>query len=126
MFKKINLFDINRSFESWFSRIIIHASSDYYRYAKPETYDLNDVNYDFHTNEDIIDVLSYKEILKCISELTPQYRMVFNMYVVDGYRHAEIAEMLSISIGTSKSNLSKAKQQLKKIMADKYEIGLKE
>ncbi len=124
VFKKIDLYDTNRSFESWFARIIIHASSDYYRYSKSETIDLIGIEHDLKVNEEIIDVLSYKEILNCISDLSPQYRMVFNMYVIDGYRHAEIGKFLSISEGTSKSNLSKAKQQLKKIMADKYEIRL--
>ena len=118
------MFDANRSFENWFARIIIHASSDYYRYSKPESYDLTSVEFDLRTNEDIIDALSYQEILLCISELTPQYRTIFNMYIIDGYRHAEIADMLSISVGTSKSNLNKAKQQLKKILANKYEIRL--
>ena len=124
MFKKIDLYDVKRSFESWFSRIIIHSSSDYYRYAKPATIELSGIENDLKTSEKIIDILSYKEILNCISELSPQYRMVFNMYVIDGYRHVEIAELLSISVGTSKSNLSKAKQQLKKIMSVKYEIRL--
>ncbi len=123
VFKKLHLFDPSRSFENWFSRIIIHCSSDYYRYAKPEIQDLE--NYKPYLEEDsvnVIDQLSYKELLKCISKLTPQYRMVFNLYVIDGYKHNEIADLLNISEGTSKSNLSKAKRTLQNILKEKYAI----
>lgn len=119
----MHLFDTSRSFENWFSRIIIHCSSDYYRYAKPEAHDLD--NYKPYLEEDginVIDQLSYDELLECISKLSPQYRMVFNLYVIDGYKHAEIAELLNISEGTSKSNLSKAKKTLQNILKVKYEI----
>ena len=123
VFKKLNLFDTSRSFENWFSRIIIHSSSDYYRYAKPASQDLE--NYKPYLEEDsisVIDQLSYEELLSCITKLTPQYRMVFNLYVIDGYKHAEIADLLNISEGTSKSNLSKAKRALQNILKEKYEI----
>ena len=123
MFKKLHLFDTSRSFENWFSRIIIHSSSDYYRYAKPDTQDLE--NYKPYLEEDginVIDQLSYEELLDCISKLSPQYRMVFNLFVIDGYKHSEIADLLNISEGTSKSNLSKAKRTLQNILKEKYEI----
>lgn len=118
------MFDVNRSFESWFSRIIMHASSDYYRYAKKQTVDIEGYENNLQLDPGIIDTLSYNEIVECISELSPQYRMIFNMFVIYGYKHAEIAEELSISVGTSKSNLNKAKQQLKKIMTNKFGIKL--
>lgn len=69
-----------------------------------------------------IDQLSYEELLSCITKLSPQYRMVFNLYVIDGYKHSEIADLLNISEGTSKSNLSKAKRTLQNILIEKYEI----
>ena len=124
MYQKIELFDSRRSFESWFSKIIVHASSDYYRYSKAETFDLDGYENNVQVEDGIIDRLSYQEVIECISKLSPQYRMVINLYVIQGYKHSEIAKMLSISEGTSKSNLSKAKQQLKKIMAFKYGIRL--
>lgn len=123
MFKKLHLFDPSRSFENWFSRIIIHSSSDYYRYSKPTTQDLE--NFKPYLEEEgvnVIDQLSYEELLDCITKLTPQYRMVFNLYVIDGYKHSEIADLLNISEGTSKSNLSKAKRTLQTILKLKYEI----
>lgn len=119
----MHLFDTSRSFENWFARIIIHCSSDYYRYAKPESKGIDDfIPYLEDNSDTIIDQLSYEELLNCISMLTPQYRAVFNLYVIDGYKHAEIADLLNISEGTSKSNLSKAKRTLINILKDKYEI----
>lgn len=123
MFKKLHLYDPSRSFENWFARIIIHCSSDYYRYAKPETRDLDDYKPYLEENEiSVIDRLSYEELLSCITKLSPKYRMVFNLYVIDGYKHSEIADLLNISEGTSKSNLSKAKRTLQHILKEKYEI----
>ena len=123
VFKKLHLFDTSRSFENWFAKIIVHSSSDYYRYAKPETQDIEEyIPYLEEDSLNIIDQLGYEELLNCISNLSPQYRMVFNLYVIDGYKHAEIADLLNISEGTSKSNLSKAKRTLQNILKEKYEI----
>jgi RNA polymerase sigma-70 factor (ECF subfamily) len=60
--------------------------------------------------------LLYKELVKEIKKLPPSYRVVFNMYVIDGFTHQEIANQLGISVGTSKSNLSKARAILQKII----------
>jgi RNA polymerase sigma-70 factor (ECF subfamily) len=67
----------------------------------------------------ILNNISYEELLACVQDLSPAYRQVFNMYVVDGFSHQDIADALNISVGTSKSNLSKAKVNLKKILTDK-------
>jgi RNA polymerase sigma factor (sigma-70 family) len=67
-------------------------------------------------NEDAIDKLSYEEIIRAVQELSPGYRTVFNLFVIDGLSHEEIANQLGISVGTSKSNLSKARRQLQKIL----------
>lgn len=119
----MELYDPSLSFNNWFSRIIIHASSDYYRYAKANNISLDD-RYEAipDIRPDAIDQLSYKELLLCISDLSPQYRTIFNMYAIDGYKHREIAKMLNISEGTSKSNLGKAKKQLQVIIKAKYEV----
>lgn len=117
------MYDESKPFENWFAKIIVHASSDYYRYAKPETKDLDDYHPFLEEDGDnIIDQLSYQELLNCITQLTPQYRAVFNLYVIDGYKHNEIADLLNISEGTSKSNLSKAKRALQNILKKNYEI----
>ena len=64
-------------------------------------------------DDDVMDVMSADEILNLVKDLSPAYKMVFNLYALEGYKHNEIAEMLNISIGTSKSNLAKARTKLK-------------
>lgn len=64
-----------------------------------------------------ISKLSYDELLKSINQLTPSYRAVFNLFVIDGYSHEEIGKMLNISPGTSKSNLAKARINLQKLLS---------
>ena len=71
--------------------------------------------------ENIISGISYQEIIAMLQKLPPSYRTVFNLHVLEGYKHEEIASMLHITVGTSKSNLFKAKESLKKIMNDFFE-----
>lgn len=118
VFKNIQNFDEQMDFKPWFARIVVNAS-------------LNQLNKEkkYHnqaTIDDVLDVpdansnhisnMNYKELLTCIHQLSDKYRQVFNLYVIDGYKHHEIANMLSISEGTSKSNLLRAKSNLKKII----------
>ena len=72
--------------------------------------------------EDAIDKLSYEEIIRGIQELSPGYRTVLNLFIIDGLSHDEIAAQLGISTGTSKSNLSKARRQLQKILFKQNQI----
>jgi RNA polymerase sigma-70 factor (ECF subfamily) len=72
--------------------------------------------------EDAIDKLSYDEIIRGIQELSPGYRTVLNLFIIDGLSHDEIAEKLGISAGTSKSNLSKARKQLQKILYKQNQV----
>jgi DNA-directed RNA polymerase specialized sigma24 family protein len=69
--------------------------------------------------ENGIDILSYKEIIDAIRLLSPAYRTVFNLFVIDGLSHEEISKKLRISVGASKSNLSKARENLRKILLSK-------
>ena len=66
--------------------------------------------------ENAFDMISYDEIIRAIRELSPAYRTVLNMFIVDGFSHEEISSQLGIAVGTSKSNLSKARQQLQNIL----------
>ncbi len=117
------MFDIERSFENWFARIIINCNSDFYRSKKNETSDIENYMFDLKSNDpDILDQISYDELLECISKLSPHYRSVFNLYIIDGYKHNEIAEILNISEGTSKSNLNRAKKQLQLILKENFNI----
>ena len=67
-------------------------------------------------DDSIIDTISADEILEEVQKLSPAYRMVFNLYALEGYNHREIAEKLHISEGTSKSNLAKARTKLKSVL----------
>ena len=72
-----------------------------------------------NVEETSIDKMSYEEIIKLVQQLSPVYRTVFNLYVIDGYKHEEIANQLRISVGTSKSNLAKAKMNIQKMIKER-------
>lgn len=113
VFTHIDKYEASKPFKTWFARIITNTAIDKYR-----------LNLKFSNHDDISDHehigqeasvhadLGYKDLLHLIHGLSPAYRVVFNLYAIDGYSHEEIAEMLNISIGTSKSNLFKARQKL--------------
>src|SRR5207237_4422735 len=71
-----------------------------------------------------IDVLSYKEIIEAIRLLSPAYRAVFNLFVIEGLSHEEISQTLGISVGASKSNLSKARDNLRKLLLNKSHFNV--
>ena len=87
--------------------------------------DLEMVTVENVDNEDILNKLGIKELLKMIQLLPPAYRMVFNLYVFEGMKHREIAEQLGISEGTSKSNLSDARTLLRKAVNKSMEVAIK-
>jgi RNA polymerase sigma-70 factor (ECF subfamily) len=74
--------------------------------------------------EDALDRISYEEIIRSIQDLTPGYRTVFNLFIIEGFTHEEISDKLGISIGTSKSNLAKARRQLQKILHQQNQIQI--
>jgi RNA polymerase sigma-70 factor (ECF subfamily) len=103
------------SLVAWMRRIIVNTAIDYYRMQSRRRTD--DLETAFHVQShdpDALSRLTVQEIIRCIQQLSPAYRSVFNLYVIDGYSHSEIADMMSIAIGTSKSNLSRARALLKK------------
>lgn len=113
VFKKISKYKGTGSFDGWIKRLFINQCLGEYR---KQIYILNE---DFTENipesiEDETINIETNTILTLIQQLPTQYRLVFNMYVLDSYSHAEISKELSINIGTSKSNLSRAKQILRK------------
>ena len=113
IFNKIGQYKETGSFEGWLKRVTINTSLQKYRADKGV---LNLVNEDIPVEEEVMidnDSIPVDYLLKIIQELPDRYRLVFNLYVLDEYSHQDIAEMLEISTGTSKSNLSRAKQLLK-------------
>ncbi|MEY8862582.1 RNA polymerase sigma factor [Tenacibaculum singaporense] len=117
IFKKMPQYQHKGSFEGWMKRITINTALQKYREKSPlqlvsEAPDEEIVEeVELETENVNIDVL-----LEFIQSLPDRYRLVFNLYVLDNYSHKEIAELLNISVGTSKSNLSRARQILKKEM----------
>jgi RNA polymerase sigma-70 factor (ECF subfamily) len=113
VFKKISSYRGEGSFEGWVRRIFVNTAIEYYRkktYLQPITeHEENTVEGKYLS---VLDNLAEKDIIKLVQQLSPGYRTVFNMYVVEGYTHKQIAELLGISEGTSKSQLSRAKQIL--------------
>ena len=115
VYQNIGKFRGEGSFEGWIRRIFIHTSIEHYR-KKVKLFNVTEVSE--NTIEDdklnVLDSLATKDILKIVAELTPGYKTVFNMHVVEGYSHKEIAQILDITEGTSKSQLARAKGVLKK------------
>ncbi len=115
-FKNLHKFDFKKPFKFWFRRIVINTAIDYIRKNKKyrQNIDIEEA-YDLSVEADGLSQLSVQEILQLVQRLAPSYKVVFNLYVIEGYTHREIAEELEISIGTSKSNLSMARTRLKKM-----------
>ncbi|MCP9768057.1 RNA polymerase sigma factor [Lacihabitans sp. LS3-19] len=113
VFAKIKLYDANQSFEAWFRTVLVRTCIDYYRKNSPKVSLIDIQNApQIESNDGLIERLSAEEILELVQKLPPSYRMVFSLYVVEGYSHAEIAEMLNINEGTSRSNLVKARHKM--------------
>ena len=110
VFKKLDSFRSEGSFEGWVRRIFVNTAIEHFRrkrYLMPVTEKEENTIEGKYTS--VLDELGAKDIMALIQDLSPGYRTVFNMYVVEGYTHKEIADMLGISEGTSKSQLSRAK-----------------
>ncbi len=118
IFDKISQFNFKGSFEGWAKRVIINYILQQYR--KQNLFEIVSENYPEEVEVEIEeDTISLEFLTKIIQELPDRYRLVFNLYVLDGYSHKEIAEMLEINIGTSKSNLARAKG----ILREKIELN---
>ncbi|TDP59979.1 RNA polymerase sigma factor [Flavobacterium dankookense] len=113
IFEKIHLYSFKGSFDGWIRRVMVNYILQQYRKETFLSLVKDDVPEDIDVEVENEDEISVEYLTKIIQELPDRYRLVFNLYVVDGYSHQEIADMLSINIGTSKSNLSRAKMILK-------------
>jgi RNA polymerase sigma-70 factor (ECF subfamily) len=140
VFQKLGDFGFNGSFEGWVRRIMVNQAIDSTRKTKL-TFELID-NYQYKDSEDdndasefeagdensaefmdsIMDQVSPELIIEAMQGLSPAYRAVFNLYAIENYSHQQIADELHISVGTSKSNYAKAKQNLKKILISKIKM----
>jgi RNA polymerase sigma-70 factor (ECF subfamily) len=119
VFSNMHKFQPYGSFEGWVRRIFVNTAIEYYRQRR--RFMINDIeleNQDFEFGDDVVDKMAAEEIIALIRDMPDGYRMVFNMYAIEGYSHKEIADELGISVGTSKSQYSRARSYLQKQMAE--------
>ena len=126
VFLNLKQFNNKGSFEGWIRRIIVNTALEKFRdrnylfaLSMENGFESSDREYDH-----ILSELSANDLLKLIHELSPQYKTVFNLYAIEGYSHKEICEMLNIKEGTSKSNLSRAREILKEKVSKYYRVSV--
>ena len=120
VFRHISKYKAGTSISAWIRRIMVNTAIDYYRKAsRRRTEDIEQAfNIKSH-EQDAVGKCTVKEIMSSIQELSPAYRSVFNLYVIEGYSHKEIAKKLGITESTSRSNLVKARIKLKELLVIK-------
>ncbi len=113
IFDKIGMYKGAGSFEGWMRRIFVNTALERYR-KMSKIYVVEEVKDTIiEIEEETVSEISEKELLLLINELSPQYKLVFNLYVLENLTHKEISKCLEISEGSSKSNLARARQTLK-------------
>jgi RNA polymerase sigma-70 factor (ECF subfamily) len=124
VYSNIKKYSFNGSLEGWIRRIIVNTAIDHFRKHKDvffvddeEGYILE--NSKVESDDSIYSQFAVEVIMEAIQQLSPAYKTVFNLNVIEGYQHKEIAQKLNISEGTSKSNLAKAKMKLREILLEK-------
>ena len=127
IFSKLDHYSPGLSFKGWLRKVMINCAIDYYRRNEKHYHSLDISHGQYESSsETVLDHLSEDEIIAAIQLLPPSYRMVFNLYVIEGYKHEEIANQLNISVGTTKSNLAIARNKLKKILITEQGERLKQ
>ncbi len=127
VFQKIGDYRAEGSFEGWIRRIMVHSSIEYYRkhHKVLQLVDLEDASNEASVDPLATANLAANDLLVLIRQLSPGYRLVFNLYAIEGYSHREIAELTGMTEGASKSQLSRArtvlKQQIIKMEGKRYE-----
>jgi RNA polymerase sigma factor (sigma-70 family) len=132
VFKEIHRYqpayaDVISSFKGWLRKIMIYTAIDHFRknYKHRFTKELDsEVIQVSDGGEDALDKISYDEIRRSMQKLTPGYRIIFNLFIIESFSHEEISEQLGISIGTSKSNLARGRKQLQKILLNQNQIKI--
>lgn len=126
VFTKIRQFESKGSFEGWMRRIMVNTALEKFR-KHDRLYPVEEMKIYESTEwvDDTISSITAGDLMKIIQELPPRYKMVFNLFAIEGYSHEEIGEMMDISEGTSKSNLSRARMILQKRVTEVFETEKK-
>lgn len=114
-FKHLNRYKKNGRFKAWLRRILIHAAIDYHHKHHP-TRKLEIIHFQQQIENAALYNLTKEDVLLVLQQLPPSYRLIFNLHILEGFTHTEIAQKLGISVGTSKSNLAKARAKLKSLL----------
>lgn len=125
VFSFLHQFNFDGSFEGWIRKIMVNCALQKFR-SKAHMHavvDIDSTPQEIPATEDIITQIGTKELLKLVQQLPPAYKMVFNLYVFEGMKHREIAALLGISEGTSKSNLSDARSILQKAVVNSMQVA---
>jgi RNA polymerase sigma factor (sigma-70 family) len=125
VFQNIGTLKGDGALKGWIRRILINTALEKYRKKSPmyvlDNEDYTDVQ--DNLNQDVISNISADDLIELIQELSPQYRLVFNLYALEGFSHKEIADKLNISEGTSKSNLARARSILQKKVKQHFYVS---
>jgi RNA polymerase sigma factor (sigma-70 family) len=123
VFKNLARFKYEGSFEGWVRRIMVFTAINFFKHrSRNFKEDLDQVNYDAPFDDNIISQISAKEIIALVQQLPEGYRLVFNLFAIEGYSHKEIADILDIAVGTSKSQYSRARNAMQQLLAKHYQI----
>ncbi len=123
IFQSISDYNFSGSFEGWLRRIFVNTAIDFLKNKKKLSCDDYSENYDYYESESLslAEQVDAFELLGMLTELPHKYRTVFNLYVIEGMSHEEISKILKISAGTSRSNLTRARNLLKNIFLSKQQ-----
>lgn len=119
VFTRLEQYDPTQPFTAWLRRIMINTAVDHYRKeVRHQQHDSVDDAHHTVASEfaDAVSQLAHEELLGLVQRLSPAYRLVFNLYVMDGFTHDEIADQLGITTGASKSNLARARENLRRLL----------
>ena len=126
VFTKIDRYDAKMPFKPWLRRVMVNSAIDHYRkYELVEKEDAWTPEPHPATYNEALDRLEFEDLLTVVRRLPPGYHVVFNLYVLEGLSHADIAGKLGISIGTSKSNLAKARKKIKELLSSSFGVHFK-
>ena len=121
VFEKLHMYSSDGSLEGWIRKVIVNTALDNIRKNKKfnDNIELDKVDFQLdNKSETGLEALSAKDLLKIIQEMPPGFRTVFNLYAIEGYSHKEIAEQLGVTVSTSKSQYSRARVYLQKIIIE--------
>lgn len=117
VFQKIDHYDQKLPFKPWLRKVLVNAAIDHYRkYELTIPLEIEELSMTTTSYNEVLDQIEYDHLMQIIQQLTPAYRLVFNLHVIEGHSHAEIAAQTGISIGASKSNLAKARRKIKEYL----------